>query len=140
MKRCWDKQELIERWTLFESEYGLITKRTDRGKIDVVILLKFFQINVRFPQQHKDIPSSILAFVGEQLSVSPTAWFDYDLKGRSSKRDREQVRAFLGFRPITVADEEQLQEWLLSEVVPEDQNTQHLRIAVGLFLPIPSKR
>lgn len=54
----------------------------------------------------------MLAFVGEQLLVPPAAWLDYDLKGRSSQRDREQIRAFLGFRPITVVDAEQLQEWL----------------------------
>ncbi len=52
----------------------------------------------------------MLAFIGEQLSVPPTAWFGYGLKGRSSQRDREQIRDFLGFRPITVADEEQLRE------------------------------
>ena len=123
MKRCWDEQELAEHWTLFESEAALFAKRTDRGRIGVAVLLKFFQFNARFPRYHKDVPGPVLAFVGEQLSISPTAWFDYDLKGRSSKRDREQIRAFLGFRPVTVADEEQLREWLRREVICEDMDT-----------------
>jgi hypothetical protein len=72
-----------------------------------------------------------LAFLGEQLSSPPAAWFDYDLKGRSSKRDRELVRAFLGFRPIEVSDEDQLRNWLASEVVPTDLDSRHLRAAVA---------
>lgn len=73
----------------------------------------------------------MLAFLSDQLSVPPTAWFDYDLKGRSSQRDREQIRDFLGFRPITVADAQRLQEWLQQEVVPLDQDSRHLRSAVA---------
>ena len=130
MKRCWDEQELAEHWTLFESEVALFANRTDRGKVGVAVLLKFFQFNARVPRHHKDVPGPVLAFVGEQLSIPPTAWFDYDLKGRSSKRDREQIRTFLGFRPITVGDEEQLRERLRRDVVSEDMDTRHLRSVV----------
>jgi hypothetical protein len=73
----------------------------------------------------------VLAFLGERLSVPPTAWFDYDLSGRSGKRDREQVRGFLGFRPIEVADERRLCRWLETEVAPQDLEAAHLRIAVA---------
>jgi hypothetical protein len=88
MKRCWDEQELIEHWTLSAAEGGLLANRTERGSIGVAVLLKFFQLNGRFPHRHKDVPGPVLAFMGEQLSAPPTAWFDYDLKGRSSQRDR----------------------------------------------------
>jgi hypothetical protein len=60
----------------------------------------------------------VLAFLGERMSVPPTAWFDYDLNGRSVKRDGEQVRGFLGFRPIEVADERRLCRWRDTEVAP----------------------
>jgi len=131
MKRCWNEQELIEHWTLFEAEEALLANRTERGRMGVAVLLKFFQINARFPRHHRDVPGPVLAFVGEQLSSPPAAWFDYDLKGRSSKRDRELVRAFLGFRPIEVSDEDQLRNWLASEVVPTDLDSRHLRAAVA---------
>jgi TnpA family transposase len=131
MKRCWDEQELIEHWTLIAAERGLLANRTERGSIGVAVLLKFFRLNGRFPRHHRDVPGPVLAFIGEQLSVAPTAWFDYDLKGRSSQRDREHIRAFLGFRPITVTDEERLREWLQHEVVPLGQDSRHLRSAVA---------
>ena len=57
--------------------------------------------------------------------------FDYDLKSRSSKRDREQIHAFLGFRPITIEDEEQLRRWLELEIVLEDMDSRHLRLALA---------
>ena len=131
MKRCWDEQELIEHWTLFAAEQPLLGNRTDRGRIGVAVLLKFFRINARFPRHHGDVPDPVVAFVGEQLAIPPAVWFDYDLTGRSSKRDREEVRALLGFRPITVADEEQLQVWLVREAVPADQDPRHLRAVVA---------
>jgi hypothetical protein len=77
------------------SEYA--ANRTDRCRIGVAVLLKYFQLNGRFPRQHRDIPGAVLAFLGEQLSVAPESWFDYDLWGRSGQRDRERIRAYLGY-------------------------------------------
>jgi hypothetical protein len=131
MKRCWNEQDLVEHWTLFEAETALLANRTGRGRIGLAVLLKYFQLNGRFPRRHRDVPGPVLAFLGERLSVSPTAWFDYDLGGRSSKRDREQVRGFLGFRPIEVPDEQRLCRWLETEVAPRDLEPAHLRIAVA---------
>lgn len=34
-------------------------------------------------------PGAVLAFLGEQVSVAPETWFDYDLWGRSGQRRRE---------------------------------------------------
>ena len=131
MKRCWNEQELVEHWTLFEAEAALLTNRTGRGRIGLAVLLKYFQLNGRFPRRHRDVPGPVLAFLGECLSVAPTAWFDYDLGGRSGKRDREQVRVFLGFRPIEVADERRLCRWLETEVASQNLEPAHLRIAVA---------
>jgi hypothetical protein len=35
----------------------------------------------------------------------------YDFAGHGGKRDREQIRAVLGFRRATVADANELAEW-----------------------------
>jgi len=131
MKRCWNEQELAERWTLFETETALLTNRTGRGRIDLAVLLKYFQLNGRFPRRHRDVPGPVLAFLGEQMSAPPAEWFEYDLGGRSAKRDREQIRAYLGFRPIEVADQKRLCRWLETEVAPRDLEPAHLRIAVA---------
>jgi hypothetical protein len=130
MKRTWDEQELVEHWTLFEPEAALLANRTGTGKLAAAVLLKFFQFSGRFPRYHRDVPAPVLDFLAKQLGIEPAVWFDYDLKGRSSKRDREQVRTFLGFRPITLDDEEPLHRWLEHEVVPKDTDERHLRAAL----------
>jgi len=131
MKRCWSEHELIERWTIHPVERELLAPRIDWGCLGFAVLLKFLQLNGRFPRYHKEIPGAVLVFVGEQLAVPPAAWFDHDLKGRSSQRDREQIRHFLGFRPITVADARRPQEWLQREIVPLDPDRRSLRAAVA---------
>ena len=120
----------LDHWTPFEAEKALLANRTGRGRLGLAVLLKYFQLNGRIPRRHGDVPGPVLAFLGEYISVPPEAWFDYDPGGRTGKRDREQVRRFLGFRPIGVADERQLCRWLEAEVAPRDLEAAHLRTAV----------
>ncbi|MGA7981297.1 MAG: DUF4158 domain-containing protein, partial [Chromatiaceae bacterium] len=131
MKRSWDEHELIEHWTLFEPEAALLANRTGTGKLAAAVLLKFFEFNGRFPRHHREVPAAVLDFLGKQLGVEPSSWFDYDLKGRSSKRDREQIRIFLGFRPITLDDGERLRRWLAHEAAPRDVDERHLRLSLS---------
>ena len=75
-------------------------------------MLKFFQLEGRFPHYHKEVPLPAVDHLAEQLEVPASAWFDYPLKGRSGSRDREQLRAFLGFRQAANEDIEPVQRWL----------------------------
>ena len=56
MKRRWTEREFAEHWTMFEAEEALLANRTDRCRIGVAVLLKYFQINRRFPKQHRGAP------------------------------------------------------------------------------------
>ena len=100
------------------------------GQLGLAVLLKFFQVEGRFPHYHKEVPLPAVDHVAQQLEVPASAWFDYPLKGRSGSRDREQLRAFLGFRQAANDDMEPVQRWLSQEVVPQDQDPRHLRSAV----------
>jgi hypothetical protein len=130
MKQCWEEEDLIGHWTLSDTDKRLFFQRTEGGRFGLAVLLKFFQIEGRFPRYHKEVPAVVLEHLGKQLAIPATLWFDYELKSRSGKRDREQIRDYLGFRPISATDSEQLQGWLAREVVPEDQDPNHLRLSV----------
>ncbi len=130
MKQRWEEEDLISHWTLTGADKKFFFQRTDRGRFGLAVLLKFFQIEGRFPRYHKEVPTAALEYLGKQLAIPATLWFDYELKGRSGKRDREQIRDYLGFRPISAVDSEQLQGWLEREVVPEDQGLNYLRFSV----------
>ena len=127
MKQCCSGGELAEFWTLSSAEKRFSDQRTQQGRLGLAVLLKFFQLEGRFPHYHKEVPLSAVDYVAEQLEVPASAWFDYPLKGRSGSRDREQLRTFLGFRQAANDDIEPAQRWLSQEVVPQDQDPRQLR-------------
>ena len=57
MKRHWDEQELAEHWSLTHDEFELVRNRTDRSRIGFAALLKFFELEGRFPNERKDVPT-----------------------------------------------------------------------------------
>lgn len=130
MKQYWSEGELVEFWTLTDVERQRADQRTQRGRLGLAVLLKFFQCEGRFPSSHKEVPFPAVDYVAEQPDVPAIAWFDYPLKGRSSSRDREQLRTLLGFRQATSDDAEHIQRWLRQEVVPQDQDPRHVQSAV----------
>ena len=130
MKKCWSDSELAQFWSLSGGEKELSDQRKQQGRLGLAVLLKFFQLEGRFPHYHKEVPLPTVEYLAERLEVPASAWFDYPLKGRSGSRDREQLRAFLGFRQAANHDMETVQRWLSQEVGPQDQDPRHLRSAV----------
>ena len=88
----------LKSWTLSDDEKQLSDQRTQQGQLGLALLLKFFQVEGRFPHYHKEVPMPAVGYVAEQLEALPAVWFDYPLKGCSGSHDREQLHAFLGFR------------------------------------------
>jgi hypothetical protein len=56
MKQRWCDEELVECWTLTETEWQLIDQRSERGRLGFTVLLKFFQIEGRFPSSPEGSP------------------------------------------------------------------------------------
>ena len=129
MKQHWNERELVEQWTLTEAEKELLNQRTDHGRIGFAVLLKYLQIEDRFPIYHREPPALAVDFLAQQLALPASAWLDFSMKGSSSERARAIIRAYSGYHPVTVADAEQLQSYLLQHVVPQDQEARHLRSA-----------
>jgi TnpA family transposase len=129
MQRHWDEQELAEHWSLTSDEFELLTNRTERSRLGFAALLKFFQVEGRFPDVPKEIPTAALDYLAGQLGISPEVFSGYDLASRNAKRDRVQIRERLGFRQVTVDDARELTDWLRSEILPVDHQVEHLREA-----------
>ena len=102
MKRHWDEHGLGERWPLTHDEFELLRNRTDRSRIGFAVLLKFFQVDGRFPNERREVPGAALDYVAAQVAVSPEKFSEYEFGGRSCERDRAQIRTFLGFRRVMV--------------------------------------
>ena len=96
MKRHWEEQELGEHWSLSHDEFELLQGRTERSRIGFAAILKFFQIEGRFPSERREVPSRVLDYLAGQLDVSRQVFTGYKLGSRTAKRDREQIRSLLG--------------------------------------------
>src|SRR2546421_188826 len=127
MKRHWTNEELAEHWILTSKELDLIgDSKTDHNLLGAACLLKYFQLEGRFPAQKQDIPPIVIVHLAQQLGVIPEKIIPYDWEGRTIKAHRAAIRTFLGVHEATLADEEALVEWLASEVLAEQRQEEAL--------------
>ena len=120
MKRKWENHELIEHWTIDTEERELIRKKKGANRLGFALLLKFFQLKGRFPEKKNEIPRVVQAFVAEQLGLSVTLYQEYNWQGRAIKHHRAEIREITGFRPIRMSDFEELRQWLIDKVLPQE--------------------
>ena len=64
-----------------------------------------------------------------QLGLNPSVYRRYDWNGRMIKYHRDQIRSILGFRQVSLADEERLTEWLTVNVAVRERRTDRLTAA-----------
>ncbi len=117
MKKIWQPEELIEHWTLLPDELGLLTHKNEPNRLGFALLLKFFQLCARFPENPQEIPSIVVNYVAKVINVPPEKYREYDWQGRSIKYHRAQIRKFFGFREITVKDSKELTDWLAQQAL-----------------------
>jgi Domain of unknown function (DUF4158) len=127
MKRQWEHEELIEHWMLSAWDLGQLGNKTGATRLGFAVLLKFFQRAGRFPAFKNDVPGMVISFVATQVGVAPEAYLQYDWQGRTIKDHRADIRRLLDFRESTVADAEQMQQWLIAEVLPQEHQDERLR-------------
>ena len=127
MKQHWDDLALAEYWSLGDDELPLLDNRTESSRLGFAVLLKFFQLEGRFPRRRREVPADSVQYLAKQLTIAPEAFDDFDLTGRNSERLRGQIRALLGFRPFAVTDADLLAVWLRDEVLLTDQTPSHLQ-------------
>ena len=55
MRREWEPEDLIACWTLVEPDWELVANKAGPTRIGFVALLKFFEIEGRFPQYATEV-------------------------------------------------------------------------------------
>lgn len=130
MRRDWDPEDLIAYWTLWDSGWQLVAYKTSATRLGFVALLKFFEIEGRFPQYMAEVPESAVGYLAEQVKVAPRLSADYRWSGRTIESHPTQIRAALGFRECPEVDQQNLTEWLARDVCASEQGREQLRDAV----------
>ena len=130
MQREWQPAELIECWTLLDDDRRLVANKTGATRLGFALLLKFFELDGRFPRSAADLPAAAVEYVAAQVKVPAGALDAYQWSGSTIEYHRSQIRSELGFREATVADERLLGDWLAREVCPLELGEERLREAL----------
>jgi len=128
--REWELDDLIASWTLLEADEDLLARVHGGSRLGFALMLKFFEIEGRFPHHRREVPPTAVDFVARQLGTDPDQQLDFDVVGRSAERHRTAIRQALGFRVFSRADEEEMIRWLAMEVCPSELNEERQREAV----------
>ena len=132
MKQKWILKELKEFWTLATSELKLLSGVSHKHRIGYALLLKFFQMEGRFPESKNEIPKACAVFIAEQLE-SPVelfqTFFKYDWDDRTSRHRRAEIRNFCGYREATTDDTQKISDWLVENYISDGANKQQIQAA-----------
>ncbi len=126
VKSNWDTEELISDWTLVPQELELVKKKMGAGQMGFAILLKYFQLMARFPDDKAKIPDPVIKYIASQLQVDPSLYSQYNWQGRTIKHHRAEIRELFGFRTATLSDSEEISEWLITYILPSEQRIEAL--------------
>ncbi len=118
VRQEWSPEELLANWTLVDGDWALVANKSGTTRLGFSLLLRFFELEGRFPEVPEEVPPAAVEFVARLVKVPATDFAKYPLVGRTAEYHRKQIREALGFRPSTVADEKALVEWLAVEVCP----------------------
>ncbi|MBW4548541.1 MAG: Tn3 family transposase [Symplocastrum torsivum CPER-KK1] len=126
VKPHWDTEELVENWTLLPQELERVNKKVGANQIGFAILLKSFQLVARFPDSDAEIPDLIISYIASQLKIDPNLYSQYNWQGRSLKNHRAEIRQLFGFRTATLSDSEEMSNWLIENILPNEQRFEPL--------------
>ncbi|WP_374214025.1 DUF4158 domain-containing protein [Streptomyces sp. A3M-1-3] len=130
MRQDWEPEDLIEVWTLLEDDMKRVRNKSGATRLGFALLLKFFEVEARFPESAKEVPAAAVEYVAQQLKVPAEAWADYDWQSKAIQRHRGEIRAAYGFRANTEEDQDRLAAWLATELCPVELSRDRLAAAV----------
>jgi TnpA family transposase len=130
MRRNWEPEDLIACWTLIDDDWAAVANKSAATRLGFALLLKFFELEARFPRHAGELPPAAVEYVADQVRVPATAFVDYEWSGRTIEYHRAQIRSVHGFREATRDDEEQFTAWLAAEVCAVELSEDRLRAAL----------
>lgn len=107
-----------------------VRNKSGTTRLGFALLLKFFEVEARFPESAKEVPAAAVEYVAQQVKVPAGAWADYDWQSKAIQRHRGEIRAAYGFRANTEEDQDRLAAWLATELCPVELSRDRLAAAV----------
>ena len=112
-------EELVEGFQLGPHEFDFVySYRGDANRHGIAILLKSLLHLGYFPEGFQEVPESVRLFLAKQLGLLWDQSDGYRWSGGTRDYHLAQIRAFTGWRFVTAADKQALEEWLRQEEAP----------------------
>ncbi|MFE1973140.1 DUF4158 domain-containing protein [Streptomyces hygroscopicus] len=92
VRQDWEPEDLIEVWTLLDDDEKRLRNKSGANRLGFALLLKFFEVEARFPESTEEIPAPAVAYVAQQVKVAPEEFAAYDWAGRAISRHRMEIR------------------------------------------------
>ncbi|GAA2124949.1 hypothetical protein GCM10009727_12870 [Actinomadura napierensis] len=110
---------MISAWALVDSDWDLIGNKTGATRLGFGVMLKFYEMEGRFPAYAEEVPQVARGVRRRVLvKVDPALFAKYSWRGRTIEYHRAQIRKAYGTRPASEADEDRWAQWLADEVCP----------------------
>jgi pimeloyl-ACP methyl ester carboxylesterase len=77
MRPEWEPEELVACWTLIDTDWELVANKAGATRLGFALLLKFFELEARFPRDRGELPQAAVDYVAEQVGVAPAALAGY---------------------------------------------------------------
>ncbi|MFE9250091.1 Tn3 family transposase [Streptomyces sp. NPDC007088] len=91
MRQDWEPEDLTGVWTLLEDDMKKVRNKSGATRLGFALLLKFFEVEARFPKSAKEMPAAAVEYVAQQVKVGAAACADYDWQGDRIKRHRKEI-------------------------------------------------
>lgn len=103
VRQEWASQDLVVAWTLVDDDWRRIANKRRATRLGFALLLKFFELEARFPEDPDELPAVVVAYVADQVRVPADAFDGY---GWSTTCPPHRLRHFCspGSRPQGLDD------------------------------------
>jgi hypothetical protein len=110
----------------------LLVNKHGATRLSFALMVKFFEIEGRFPRHAGEVPPAAVDYVARQLGPAHAEGqsLRFEVIGRSAERHRMQIREAFGFRVFSRGDEDNMVAWLAEQVCPSELNEDRQREAV----------
>ncbi|MGW4824867.1 DUF4158 domain-containing protein [Streptomyces sp. NPDC004227] len=95
MRREWSPEDVVACWTPVGGDWDLVANKSGPTRLGFVLMLKFFELEGRFPRFVEEFPPTAVDYVAAVVKVPAEDLAKYDLSSRSAKGHRTQIREAL---------------------------------------------
>lgn len=95
----WLPEDVVACWTLVDGDWDLVVNKSGATRLGFSLLLKFFEMEGRFPDLLEEVPQTAVEYVAGLVKVPAADFAKYALVGRTAEYHRKQIREALKFRP-----------------------------------------